>query len=133
LLITIWGEDVVTKSKTAIFVINFFCTFFCLAIVFSIFGFLRNRLAIAYSAIGGRSKELLEETVLHMACCCVMGTLVSISLACTMSAVLLGMTAQTVYCAVALLVVAFCWYKIMMMRSAINIKPTSSRRSMMAV
>jgi uncharacterized membrane protein len=133
LLITVWGEDVVTKSKTRIFVLSLLCCFFFWAIASVISGFLRNRVATAYSAIGGRSKELLDEMVLHMENHFVVGFLIGLSLACTMSAFLWKMTAQTVYCAVALLVGAFLWYKIMMMRFATNIKPSSSRRSMMAV
>jgi hypothetical protein len=54
LVITIWGEDVVTKCKTDSFVIILLCGFFFSAIVFVIFGFLRNLVAITYSAIGGR-------------------------------------------------------------------------------
>jgi hypothetical protein len=132
LLITIWGEDVVTKSKTRIFVFSLLYSFFFWASASVISGFLRNRVATAYSAIGGRSKELLEETVLHMENMSVVGFLIGLSLACTMAALLLDMTAQTVYCAVASLVGAFFWYKIMM-RFNINIKQSSSRRSMMAV
>jgi hypothetical protein len=111
LLITMWGEDVVTKSKTAIFVINFFCIFFCLAIVFVILGFLRNRAAITYSVIGGRSKGLPEEMALHIEYHYDMGALVGIVLAWTVVAVRLGMRAQAVYSLVALLVALF-WCKV---------------------
>jgi hypothetical protein len=68
-----------------------------------------------------------------------MVTLVGISLASTMAAVLLGMPAQTVYSYVALLMVTYFCYKIMnhdaqlMMRFTKKIKPSSPRRSMMAV
>jgi hypothetical protein len=128
LLITIWGVDIVTKSKTDAFVFSLLCTFFFSAIVFVISGFLRNRVAITYSAIGGRSNEVLDEMVLHMENHFFVGFLVGISLVCTMAAVRLGMLAQTVYFLVALLVVNLFWYKIIMMRFATNIKPSSSSR-----
>jgi hypothetical protein len=129
LLFAIWGEDVVTKSNNDIFVITLLCSFFFLVITFDILGFLRNLVAITYSAIGGRSKELLEEMVLYMRCGFVLGILVGLSLAWNMEAVLLGTRAQTVYSYVTVLVVAFFWCKIMMMYFATNIKPSSSRRS----
>jgi hypothetical protein len=129
LLITIWGVDIVTKSKTDAFVFSLLCTFFFSAIVFVISGFLRNRVAITYSAVGGRSKELLDEMVLYMESDFAVGFLLGLSLAFTMAAVRLGMSAQTVYFLVALLVVAFFWYKILIMCFAINIKPSSSHRS----
>jgi hypothetical protein len=134
LVITMWGEDVVTTSKTDTFVFfSLLCSFFFSAIFFVILGFLRNLVAITYSAIGGRSKELLKEIVSDMECGFVVGTLVGLSLFWTMAPVLFGMAAQIVYSLVALLVVAFFWCKIMMMYFATNIKPSSSRRSMMAV
>jgi hypothetical protein len=130
LLITTWGVDGVTKCKIDFSVcFGLLCSVSFLVITFVILGFLRNLVAITYSAIGGRSKDFLEEMVLHMRCGFVGGFLVGISLAWTMTAVLMGMQAQTVYFLVALLVVAFFWYKII----AINIKPSSPRRSMMAV
>jgi hypothetical protein len=76
LVITIWGEGVITTSKTNIILL---CSFFFSAILFAILGFLRNLVAITYSAIGGRSKELLAEMVLHMRCRFVVGFLVGLS------------------------------------------------------
>jgi hypothetical protein len=85
--------------------------------------------AITYSAIGGRSKEVLDEIVSYMECGFGLGALVGISLAWTMEAVIVGMRAQIVYSYVTVLVVAFFWCKIMMMCFATNIKPSSSRQS----
>jgi hypothetical protein len=82
--ITIWGEDALTKSKTDFFVFSLLCTFIFSAIAFAVLGFLRNLVAITYTAIGGRSKELLEEMVLHMEFSFVVGALVGVSLAWTM-------------------------------------------------
>jgi hypothetical protein len=132
-VMTIWGEDIVTKSKIDTFVASLLCSFFFLATVFIILGFLRNFLAITYSAIGGRPNDLPEEMVLHMKYRFVMGTLVGLSIVWTMAAFILGVRAHTVYSLVTLLVVAFFWCKIMIMYFAKNIKPSPSRRSMMAV
>jgi hypothetical protein len=130
LFITISGEDVVTKCKIDIFVcFGLLCSFFFWASASVISRFLRNLVATTYSAIGGRSKDLLEEMVLDMRCGFVLGILVGLSLAWKMEAVLLGTRAQTVYSYVTVLVVAFFWCKIMMMYFATHIKPSSSRRS----
>jgi hypothetical protein len=126
LVITIWSEDVITTSKSNIILL---CSFFFSAILFAILGFLRNLVAITYSAIGGRSKELLAEMVLHMRCRFVVGVMIGISLAWTMAAVLFGMRVQTVYSYVIVLMGAFFWCKIMIMCFATDIKPSSSRRS----
>jgi hypothetical protein len=126
LVITIWGSNVVTKSTTVIFVISLLCSFFFSIIAFVIFRFLRNLVAISYSGIGGRSKDLLEEMVLCMEWGFVVGALVGFSLAWPMmAALILGMRAQTLYSLVTLLVVAFFWSKIMMMYFATHIKPSS--------
>jgi hypothetical protein len=129
LVITIWGEDAAIKTKTDIFVITLLYSFFFSVIVFVILGFLHNLVTITYSAIVGRSKELLDEMVLHMRCRFVLGAMVDISLAWNMAAVLFGTRVQTVYSLATALVVALFWCKIMMMCFATNIKPSSSRRS----
>jgi hypothetical protein len=130
LVTTMWGEDVVTKSKTNTLVVIALGSFFYSAIVFVILRFIRNLVAITYSASGGRSEELLEEVVSDMECGFVMGTLVGLSLFWTKATdVLLGMRAQAMYSLVALLMVIFFWRKIMVMYFTTNIKPSSSRRS----
>jgi quinol-cytochrome oxidoreductase complex cytochrome b subunit len=96
LVIPIWDADVVTKPKTDTFVISLLCSLIFSAIVFTILGFLRNLVVITYSAIGRRSKYLLEEIISDINYGFVVGSLVGISLA------------QTVSFLVALLVVAFC-------------------------
>lgn len=126
LVITLWGEDVVTKSKTDIVVFSLLWSFFTSAMAIVILGFLRNLVTITYSAVGGRSADLLEEMVLHMECRFVVGALVGVCLAWTMTDVLLGMRAQIVYSLVTL-VVALCWCRIMMMCFATESRPSSSR------
>jgi hypothetical protein len=128
LVITIWGEDVITTSKTDIILL---CSFFFSAILFAILGFLRNLVAITYSAIGGRSKEWLVEMVLHMRCGFAVGALVGLSIVWPTAAVLWDTRAQaiSVYSLVTVLVVVSFWRKIMIMYFTTNIKPSSSRRS----
>jgi hypothetical protein len=127
LVVAIWSEDAVIKTKTDIF-ISLLSSLFFFAISFVIFGFLHNRVAITYSAIGGRAKDLPEEMVLHMENLLFVGVLVGISLAWTVAAVHLGMWAQAVYSSGGL-VVAFLLVKIIKTCFATDIKPPSSRRS----
>jgi hypothetical protein len=121
LVSTISGEYVVT---TDVFVNILVCCFCFLVIVFVILRFLRHLVAITYSAIGGRSKDLLEEIVLHMNCGFVMGTLVGINLFWTMEAVLCCVRAHIMpmYTLVTLLMGAFLWRKIMIMYLTTNIE-----------
>jgi hypothetical protein len=128
LVITMWGEDVVTKSKTDIVVFSLLWSFFTSAMAIVILGFLRNLVTITYSAVGGRCKDLLEDMVLHMECRFVVGALVGVCLAWTMTDILLGMRAQIVYSLVTLVVALF-WCKIMMMCFANESKTSSSRQS----
>jgi hypothetical protein len=106
LVITIWGEDAASQSVSVFFVVFFF-----LAISYVILGFLRNWVAITYSAIGGRSKDFPEEMVLLIEDHYDTGALVGIGLVWAMTAVRLGLRAQTVYSLVALLVALF-WCKV---------------------
>lgn len=123
LVITIWGEDVVTKSKTDIVIFSLLWSFFTSAMAIVILGFLRNLVTITYTAAvsgGSRSRvrqsdsDLLEDMILHMECRFVVGALVGVCLAWTMTDILLGMKAQIVYSLVTLGVALF-WCKIMML------------------
>jgi hypothetical protein len=126
LVITIWGTAVVTKSQTDIVVFSLMWSIFTSSMAIVILGFLRNLVTITYSAVAGRSKDLLEEMVLHMECRFVVGALYGICFAWTLTDILLGMRAQIVYSLVTLVVALF-WCKIMMMCFTED-KP-SSRRS----
>jgi hypothetical protein len=125
--LAIWGKDYIIKSKTDIFVFSLLWSLFTSAMPVVILVFIRNLVTITYSTAGGRSKDLLEDMVLHMECRFGMGALFGFCLAWTMTDVLLGMRAQVVYSLV-ILVVAVFWYK-MMMGLATDSKPSSSRRS----
>jgi hypothetical protein len=114
LVITIWGEDVVTKSKTDIVVFSLIWSFFTSAMAIVILGFLRNLVTITYTAVAGRSEDLLEDMILHMECRFVVGALVGVCMAWTMTDILLGMRAQICY-SILTLIVALFWCKVMMM------------------
>jgi hypothetical protein len=113
LVINIWGTAVVTKSQTDIVVFGVMCCFFTSATAIVILAFLRNLVTISYSAVAGRSKDLLDEMVLHMECGFVFGAVIGLCLAHTMTAIILGMRTQIVY-SLATLVVALFWWKIVM-------------------
>jgi hypothetical protein len=126
LVITIWGDEVVTKSQTDIVVFSLMRSFFTSAMAIVILRFRRNLLTVLYSAVAGRSQDLLEEIVLHMECRFVVGALIGVCLAWTMTAIILGMRAQIVN-SLATLVVALFWCKIMMVCFAYSDAKPSSR------
>jgi hypothetical protein len=131
LFITLWGEDLVTKSKANIVVFSLLWGYFTAAVATASLGFLRNLVrTITYSAIGGSSnKALLEEMVWHMLCRLFLG---GFCLAWTVTDVLLfGMRAQTTVRSLAILVVALVWCKIVVMCFATDNKPSLSRQSSM--
>lgn len=112
LVITIWGEEVVTKSKTDIVVFSLLWSFFTSAMAIVILGFLRTLVTIAYKAVRNHNEDLLEEMILHMECRFVVGALVGVCLAWTMTDMLLGMKAQILY-SLATLFVALFWCQVM--------------------
>jgi hypothetical protein len=122
LIIINWSKEDITKTRIGI--VFLLLSFFIMAILES----LRTLVRITYSAAGGRSKDLLEDMILHMELRFVAGSLVGICLASTMMLVILGMRAQIVYSPMALVVALF-WYKIMMIFTT-DSKPSSSRGSM---
>jgi hypothetical protein len=113
LAITFWDENLVTKSQTNIVVYSLSWSLFTMAMVIASLRFLRKLVTINYSAVGGCSKDLLEEIVMHMSFCFGVGSY----LAWVVTGVLWGIPAQTEY-ALVMLVVAPFWYKIDVMRSA---------------
>jgi hypothetical protein len=124
LVMTLLDEDLVTKSKTDIVVISRLCSFFTMAVAIVILELLRNLVTITYSAVGGRSADLLEEMVWHMECRFVVGAMGGVFLAWTITDVLSGMRAHAVYSLVGLF-----WCKFVVMCFAAYSKPSSSRRS----
>jgi hypothetical protein len=141
LVITIWGEDVISKSKSDIVVFSLIWSFFTSAMAIVILSFLRTLVTITYNAIATHSEDLLEvsseafppspeaygiqasisplstlcqqEMVLHMECRFVVGALIGVCLAWTMTDLVLGMKAQILYSLLTLLVALF-WCRVMM-------------------
>lgn len=117
LVITIWGDDVVSKSKSDIVTFSLMWSFFTSAMAIVILGFLRNLVTIAFGAVSSpltdKHESLLEDMVLHMECRFVVGALVGVCMAWTMTDIFLGMKAQIIY-SVVTLVVALIWCRIMM-------------------
>ena len=111
LVITLWGEEVVTKSKSDIVIFSLLWSLFTSAMAIIILGFLRNLVTISYSSLR-REEDILEEMILHMECRFVVGALVGVCLAWTMTDLLLGMKAQIMYSLVTLGVALF-WCQIM--------------------
>ena len=128
LVITIWGEDVVTKSKSDIVTFSLLWSFFTSAMAIVILGFLRNLVTISYKALKPHSvsaENLLDEMVLHMECRFVVGALVGVCVAWTMTDIFLGMKAQIIY-SVITLVIALVWCRVMMHCFT---RPTSDSKS----
>jgi hypothetical protein len=141
LVITLWGEDVISKSKSDIVVFSLLWSFFTSAMAIVILSFLRTLVTITYNAVSAQSEDLLEvssnrsptvadgvqakansltrivsdlqEMVLHMECRFVVGALVGVCLAWTMTDIVLGMRAQILYSLLTLLVALF-WCRVMM-------------------
>jgi hypothetical protein len=127
--IAIFGEDAFTKPETAIDGFRLFWSFFASAITIGILGFLRNLVTFAYSAVGGRSKDVLDVIVFNMELRFFVGTAVGFCLGWTMTDILLDMRTHMVYSLVTILVVALFWCKIMTMCFATEKKTSSSHRS----
>jgi len=113
LVITIWGEAVITKSKRDIVIFSLLWSFFTSAMAIVILGFLRNVVSISFHAIRRQSEDLLDDMILHMECRFVIGALVGVCLAWTMTDILLGMKAQILYSLITLVVALF-WCRVMM-------------------
>jgi hypothetical protein len=122
-----WGEGKYSVMKSNTDVIAFLCCLFTLITLILGCLFIRNLVTITYSAIGGRSEELLEDMVLQLQCRFGVGALAGVCLAGTLIEVLLGMRVQ-VECSLAIMVVAFIWYKKVTMASATDSKPPSTTR-----
>jgi hypothetical protein len=117
------GEDLATNSKTKFVVFYLLWSFFAAAIAISNLRFLHNFVAITYWTVEGRSKDLVEEMVLHILH---IRFSVGVCLAWTTTGAILGMRTQTGY-TLAILVAALISSKILVMYA--DSKLSSSRRS----
>jgi hypothetical protein len=88
--------------------------------------FIRNLVTITYSVVGRRSEELLEDLILQLDFRFGVGALAGVCLAWTITDVILGNRVQVEY-PLAMLVVAFFSCKKVMMASATDSEPPSTR------
>jgi hypothetical protein len=109
LVISIWGEEVLSSSKQDIVIFSLLWSFFTSTMAIVILAFLRNLVSSTYS----RESPELDDMILHMECSFVVGALVGVCVAWAATDVILGMSAQIVYSLVTL-VIALAWCRIMM-------------------
>jgi len=116
LVITIWGEETLSKSKRDIVIFSLLWSFFTSAMAIIILGFLRTLVSITWSVVVRKeqAEELLDDMILHMECRFVVGALVGVCAAWTLTDLMLGMRAQILYSLVTLCVALF-WCRIMML------------------
>jgi hypothetical protein len=125
LLLTFWDEHHATKSQTNIVGFSLFWSFFAAATIIASLGFLRKLVTSTYSAARGRSKDLLEDIVLHVEYCFGVGTFLAWTIG-TVAGIIWGMPTE---CAFLMLAIVLLWYKIEMMCSATDSNLLSSYRS----
>jgi hypothetical protein len=113
LVINIWGEDILNKSRNDIVCFSLIWSFFTSAMAILVLAFLRNIVSIAYVSVMQKSQAMVEEMVLHLECRFVVGALIGVCTAWTITDALMGMQAQIVY-SMATLGVALMWCRIMM-------------------
>ena len=126
LVIQIWGEDILNKSRNDIVCFSLLWSFFTSAMAIIILAFLRNIVTIAYLSVLKRSQGLVEELVLHLECRFVVGALVGVCTAWTITDALMGMQAQIIY-SVATLCIALVWCRIMMQCVRGNTETTKNK------
>lgn len=109
LVISIWGEEVLSSSKQDIVIFSLLWSFFTSSLAICILAFLRNLVSATYSG----ESSAFDDMVLHMECSFVVGALVGVCVAWAATDVILGMSAQIVY-SLLTLVVALAWCRVMM-------------------
>lgn len=117
LVIALWESDLIAKSKSEIVMLSLIWSAFTSCMAMLTLGFLRSVITIVFRASLPRShtngEAILEEVVLHLECRFVVGALVGVCMAWTVTDVLLGMNIQIVFSMVTL-VVSLMWCKLMM-------------------
>jgi hypothetical protein len=116
----IGGKDFVIKSNIDFVGFSILWNLFTLATLILIFAFIGNLVTITYSAVGGRSKELLDDMIWELHCHFGVGTVAGVCLAWAFMDLSL--------CSLAIMVVVLIWYKVTI-ASVANSKPSSTRPS----
>jgi hypothetical protein len=100
----IGGKDFVIKSNIDFVGFSILWILFTLTTLILIFVFIGNLVTIAYSAVGGRSNELLDDMIWELQYHFGVGTVVGVCLAWAITDLML--------CSLAIMVAVFCWYKV---------------------
>lgn len=117
LILALWGDDIVNKSQSQIVVLSAVWSAFTSFMAILTLGFLRSvititlRTSLPRNCINGEA--ILEEIVLHLEYHFVMGALVGVCLAWTVTDILLGMNIQIIFSLITM-VVSLLWCKLMM-------------------
>ena len=120
LVIALWEENLMARSKTEIIVLSLVWSAFTSFMAILTLGFLRSVVTIVFQASlapehhGTPSTDaLLEQVILHLECRFVVGALVGVCFAWTVTDVLLGMNLQIIF-SVVTLAISLLWCKLMM-------------------
>ena len=117
LVLALWEHDLINKSKSEIVMLSLLWSALTSFMAILTLGFLRSVITIVFRASVGRDRinreAILEEVVLHLECRFVVGALVGVCLAWTVTDVLLGMNIQIVY-SIITLIVSLLWCRLMM-------------------
>lgn len=118
LLIALWENDLVARSKCEIVVLSLAWSAFTSFMAILTLGFLRSVITIVFRASlpadrHANADAILEEVILHLECRFVVGALVGVCMAWTVTDVLLGMNLQIIF-SLATLLVSLLWCKLMM-------------------
>lgn len=116
LVIALWENDLMNRSKSEIVLLSLVWSAFTSFMAILTLGFLRSVITIVFQASmpnTDRSKAILEEVILHLECRFVVGALVGVCLAWTVTDVLLGMNIQIIFSLVTL-AISLLWCKLMM-------------------
>ncbi|CAB9516944.1 expressed unknown protein [Seminavis robusta] len=119
LVIALWENDLMTRSKTEIILLSLVWSAFTSFMAILTLGFLRSVITIVFEASLPPSHRhhdqnaLLEEVILHLECRFVVGALVGVCLAWTVTDILLGMNIQILF-SVVTLAISLLWCKLMM-------------------
>ena len=113
LVISLWGEDILNKTRQDIVWFSLIWSFLTSAMAIVILAFLRGIVSLTYFSILKESSDILEEMVLHLECRFVVGALIGVCVAWTVTDAVMGMTTQIIYSAVTL-AISLVWCRVMM-------------------
>jgi hypothetical protein len=119
LVLSIWGSEIVNKTKTEIVVFSLLWSLCTSGMAVAVLIFLRKLVSTTYSALSGHKSEntdsgkiedVIDEMIAQVECRFIVGSLVGVCVAWSITDYLLGMREQIVY-SIATLIVALIWCK----------------------